>query len=63
MPWETAARLQAAYGLSRRDADTLLSLDEYGGAGAAYFEAVAGDAATGTGRKACNWCVRGALTR
>lgn len=55
MPWETAARLQATYGLTRRDVDTLLSLDEYTGAGVEYFEAVAPGADAKLGKKACNW--------
>lgn len=55
MPWETATRLQSDYGLTRRDVDTLLSLDEYGGAGVAYFEAVAPSTDPKLGKKACNW--------
>ena len=53
MPWETDVRLQKDYGLSRRDVDTLLSLDEYGGAGVSYFEAVVPEPKLG--KKACNW--------
>lgn len=60
MPWETDTRLQKDYGLNRRDVDTLLSLDEYGGAGIAYFEAVVPEPTLG--KKACNWYVHRAAS-
>lgn len=54
MPWVTVKRLTAAYGLDSRDVETLIGLDEYHGAGIAYFEeVVGGDVALG--RKASNW--------
>lgn len=53
MPWDTDARLQKEYGLERRDVDTLLSLDEYGGEGVDYFEAVV--PTPDMGKRACNW--------
>lgn len=61
MPWETDARLQADYGLSRRDVNTLLSLDEYTGAGVKYFEEVVPEPKLG--KKACNWCVLSFIER
>ncbi|TXT09206.1 hypothetical protein VHUM_02680 [Vanrija humicola] len=54
MPWVTVKRLTAAYGLDSRDVETLIGLDEYTGAGIAYFETVVGNDAA-LGRKASNW--------
>lgn len=54
MPWETVTRLTTMYGIDRRDVETLIGLDEYTGAGVAYFEAVAGSDAA-LGKKVSNW--------
>lgn len=56
MPWQTTERLVRDYGLSGKDADTLLNMDEYHAAGVRYFEdVVQGDLALG--KKASNWRV------
>jgi aspartyl-tRNA(Asn)/glutamyl-tRNA(Gln) amidotransferase subunit B len=56
MPWDTVTRLVERYGLAKRDAETLVGLDEYEGKGVAYFEdVVQGDVKLG--KKASNWCV------
>lgn len=54
LPWECVARLTSTYGLERRDVETLISLDEYGGAGVTYFESAAGNNGA-LGKKISNW--------
>lgn len=54
LPEETIARLTSTYGLERRDVETLIGLDEYTGAGVAFFEAVVGGDAE-LGKKVSNW--------
>lgn len=54
MPWQTTERLVKDYGLSSKDADTLLNLDEYHAAGVRYFEEVT-QGYVALGKKASNW--------
>lgn len=54
LPSDAIARLGATYGLERREVETLISLDEYNGAGIIYFEEVS-DGKVELGRKASNW--------
>ncbi|KAL7422524.1 hypothetical protein Q5752_003172 [Cryptotrichosporon argae] len=58
LPWMTIQRLVADHGLSQRDAETLLGLDEYDGRGVAYFEEVSAKVG---GRKAVNWIIHEVL--
>ena len=54
MPWNTVKRLTEVYGVSKKDVETLLGLDEFDGTGVRYFEDVtAGDAKLG--KRAINW--------
>ncbi|KAK4689628.1 aspartyl-tRNA(Asn)/glutamyl-tRNA(Gln) amidotransferase subunit B, partial [Tremellales sp. Uapishka_1] len=65
MPWETLERLPREYGIEFREAETLAGLDEYGGAGVAYFEESVGGNRH-LGKKAANWInhdLLGQLTR
>jgi aspartyl-tRNA(Asn)/glutamyl-tRNA(Gln) amidotransferase subunit B len=54
MPWDTVDRLTKHYGVSKRDVETLLGLDEFDGAGVRYFEQVTGGEAV-LGKRAINW--------
>ncbi|BEJ00419.1 hypothetical protein CcaverHIS631_0502760 [Cutaneotrichosporon cavernicola] len=65
LPWSTVSRLAKTYGLDRRDVETLVHLDEYAGAGAAFFEEAAGGDKH-LGKKVSNWIVHellGTLTK
>ncbi|RSH77257.1 uncharacterized protein EHS24_003565 [Apiotrichum porosum] len=62
LPWETVSRLTSTFGVDRRDVETLIGLDEYTGAGIAYFEAVVGNNAE-LGKKASNWVTHELLGR
>lgn len=42
LPWTTIERLTSTYGVAKRDAETLLGLDEYEASGVAYFESAVG---------------------
>ena len=54
MPWNTVKRLTEVYGVSKKDVETLLALDEFDGAGVRYFEdETAGDPKLG--KRAINW--------
>jgi aspartyl-tRNA(Asn)/glutamyl-tRNA(Gln) amidotransferase subunit B len=56
MPWDTVKRLTEVYGVSKKDVETLLGLDEFDGAGVRYFEEVTqGDPKLG--KRAINWSV------
>lgn len=56
MPWDTVKRLTEVYGVSNKDVETLLGLDEFDGAGVRYFEEVTqGDPKLG--KRAINWLV------
>lgn len=54
MPWETLDRLVGHYGIAKRDAETLLALDEYDLKGVEYFEEITGGEAR-LGKRAVNW--------
>jgi aspartyl-tRNA(Asn)/glutamyl-tRNA(Gln) amidotransferase subunit B len=54
MPRDTVKRLTEHYGVSKKDVETLLGLDEFGGAGVKYFEEVTGGDAK-LGKRAINW--------
>ncbi|OXB35654.1 glutamyl-tRNA(Gln) amidotransferase subunit B, mitochondrial [Cryptococcus neoformans] len=54
MPWQIVERLVKAYGVTKRDAETLLGLDEYGAQGIAYFEEVVKQDKK-IAKKATNW--------
>lgn len=54
MPWQSVERLVKAYGVTKRDAETLLGLDEYGAQGIAYFEEVVKQDKK-IAKKASNW--------
>jgi len=56
MPWDTVKRLTKVYGVSKKDVETLLGLDEFDGAGVNFFEEVTqGDPKLG--KRAINWSV------
>ncbi len=57
MPWAAVKRLQAVYGVDKRELETLIGLDEYHLAGLKYFEHVAGGNAN-HGKRAINLWVR-----
>jgi aspartyl-tRNA(Asn)/glutamyl-tRNA(Gln) amidotransferase subunit B len=60
MPWDTVKRLTEVYGVSKKDVETLLGLDEFDGAGVRYFEEVTqGDSKLG--KRAINWSVHSLL--
>lgn len=60
MPWDTVKRLTDVYGVSKKDVETLLGLDEFDGAGVRYFEEVTkGDPKLG--KRAINWSVHSLL--
>ncbi|KAL0247409.1 glutamyl-tRNA(Gln) amidotransferase subunit B, mitochondrial [Cryptococcus tetragattii IND107] len=54
MPWQSVERLLEAYGVTKRDAETLLGLDEYGAQGMTYFEEVVKQDKK-IAKKAINW--------
>ncbi|WVN86283.1 aspartyl/glutamyl-tRNA(Asn/Gln) amidotransferase, B subunit [Cryptococcus depauperatus CBS 7841] len=56
MPWQSVNRLTQEYGVTKRDAETLLGLDEYGAKGIIYFEQVVGENKK-MSKKAINWIV------
>ncbi|WVQ72704.1 glutamyl-tRNA(Gln) amidotransferase subunit B, mitochondrial [Cryptococcus sp. DSM 104548] len=56
MPWESVDRLGREYGVTKRDAETLLGLDEYHASGVAYYEHVV-SGHTKIAKKATNWIV------
>ncbi|OCF40691.1 glutamyl-tRNA(Gln) amidotransferase subunit B, mitochondrial [Kwoniella heveanensis CBS 569] len=54
MPWETVDRLTSRYGVTKRDVETLIGLDEYHAQGVRYYEdVVRGDQAIA--KRAMNW--------
>jgi hypothetical protein len=53
MPWGTIKRLVAEYGIAKRDAETLLALDEFEMRGIRYFEDATGGEAK-FGKRAVN---------
>ncbi|WVR09360.1 glutamyl-tRNA(Gln) amidotransferase subunit B, mitochondrial [Kwoniella sp. DSM 27419] len=56
MPWRAVERLTATLGVTKRDVETLIGLDEYHAEGLAYFEEVVrGDKAIA--KRAMNWIV------
>ena len=56
MPWDAIDRLMEQFNVARRDLETLVTLDGYGGQGIKYFEEVAqGDIEIG--RRAISWSV------
>lgn len=59
LPDAARQRLTARYGISAVDVDTLLGMDDVGGAGVRYFERVVdtAGAGAGSGKKAANWWV------
>jgi aspartyl-tRNA(Asn)/glutamyl-tRNA(Gln) amidotransferase subunit B len=60
MPWDTVKRLTEVYGVSKKDIETLLGLDEFEGAGVSYFEEVTqGDPKLG--KRAINWSVHSVI--
>lgn len=54
MPWQSVERLVKTYGVTKRDAETLLGLDEYGAQGMTYFEEVVKQDKR-IAKKAINW--------
>ncbi|TYJ57274.1 glutamyl-tRNA(Gln) amidotransferase subunit B, mitochondrial [Cryptococcus floricola] len=56
MPWESVERLGDDYGVTKRDAETLLGLDEYHATGIAYYEQVV-SGENKIAKKATNWIV------
>ena len=54
MPWDTVKRLTEYYGVTKKDVETLLGLDEYDGQGIQYFEEITGGDAT-LGKRTINW--------
>lgn len=54
MPWQSVERLVKTYGVTKRDAETLLGLDEYGAQGMTYFEEVVKQDKK-IAKKAINW--------
>lgn len=54
MPWQSVERLVKTYGVTKRDAETLLGLDEYSAQGIAYFEEVV-EQDKKIAKKATNW--------
>lgn len=54
MPWDTVTRLTEFYGVSQKDVETLLGLDEYDGEGVRYFEEVTGGDPK-LGKRTINW--------
>jgi len=56
MPWDTVKRLTEVYGVSKKDVETLLGLDEFDGAGIRYFEEVT-QGEPNLGKRAINWSV------
>ncbi|WVQ95200.1 aspartyl/glutamyl-tRNA(Asn/Gln) amidotransferase, B subunit [Kwoniella sp. CBS 9459] len=56
MPWEIVDRLTSTYGVTKRDVETLIGLDEYHALGVRYYEdVVQGDRAIA--KRAMNWTV------
>lgn len=54
MPWDTVTRLTEYYGVSKKDVETLLGLDEFDEQGIKYFEQVTGGDPK-LGKRAINW--------
>jgi Asp-tRNA(Asn)/Glu-tRNA(Gln) amidotransferase B subunit len=56
LPWIMVDRIVEQYGVSQRDVETLLGLDEYHAEGVKYYEEVVqGDSKLG--KRALNWSV------
>ncbi|WWD19307.1 glutamyl-tRNA(Gln) amidotransferase subunit B, mitochondrial [Kwoniella shandongensis] len=60
MPWQSVERLTTEYGVTKRDVETLLGLDEYKATGVRYFEDVAGGDKK-LAKRAMNWIVHETL--
>ena len=54
MPWQAVDRLTSTYGVTPRDVETLIGLDEYTLKGIRYYEDVSGGDAK-LGKRAINW--------
>ncbi|KAK8854557.1 glutamyl-tRNA(Gln) amidotransferase subunit B, mitochondrial [Kwoniella newhampshirensis] len=60
MPWQSVERLMTEYGVTKRDVETLLGLDEYEARGVKYFEDVVGGNRS-VAKRAMNWIVHETL--
>ncbi|WRT68671.1 aspartyl/glutamyl-tRNA(Asn/Gln) amidotransferase, B subunit [Kwoniella shivajii] len=57
MPWDSVDRLMILYGVSKRDVETLIGLDEYHFLGIKYYEDVVKGDDKKIAKKAMNWIV------